>query len=152
MAVCGCCLPVEVPDSQLCEGWLVEGCDFEIVGMGCSTVQGVLGLVGLLGLTARCFAFPRLRDDVKREIDIEGAKSRMGWDSTAGGVIGVHVRRGDSCHTSLRAMKCVGVREHVGRVRLMASRYKVSRVFVATDSPGVLEDMQARASPMVSPT
>ena len=59
----------------------------------------------------------RLRTEIQDEIRIEEAQQRMGWNDGAqgGGVIGVHVRRGDSCHTSRRQGRCVRVEEHVRR-------------------------------------
>jgi len=72
----------------------------------------------------------RLNDKTKADIDLEGVKARIGFKKP---ILGLHFRKGDSCHTSWRKGKCVGVDEHLHELAAMADRYNIRRVFVATD-------------------
>ena len=84
----------------------------------------------------------QLRADVVGEMAVERVKESIGFLHP---IIGMHVRRGDSCHTSLRRNRCRSLRANLRGVEAMAARYNTSRVFLATDSPSVKEELEAMA-------
>mmetsp|Transcript_7633 Transcript_7633/g.25898 ORF Transcript_7633/g.25898 Transcript_7633/m.25898 type:complete len:542 (-) Transcript_7633:985-2610(-) len=62
-------------------------------------------------------------------------------------IIGLHVRHGDSCpkwedkHSHLPGAKCEKLERYVEEIREMKRRYGVTRVFVCTDDPAVIEQL-----------
>jgi hypothetical protein len=84
----------------------------------------------------------RIRSDVLHELAVEEVKKSIGFEHP---VIAMHVRRGDSCHTSLRRHRCRSLSANLRGVEAMAARYKTRRVFLATDSPDVKEELEALA-------
>uniref|UniRef100_A0A7S0EQH3 Alpha-(1,6)-fucosyltransferase N- and catalytic domain-containing protein n=1 Tax=Hanusia phi TaxID=3032 RepID=A0A7S0EQH3_9CRYP len=88
----------------------------------------------------------RLNEETRREVDLDNVKRSINYTHP---IIGLHVRRGDSCHTTLRRNKCVPLSRHLEHVRAMASRYNISKVFVATDDTQVVKEL-SRAEPQLS--
>jgi hypothetical protein len=65
-----------------------------------------------------------------------------------GGVLGVHIRRGDACHIPQgidHNQHCVATERYLEAIRNLLSRYShLKRVFVASNAgPGLLEDIRA---------
>ena len=84
----------------------------------------------------------RLNQRTKQEVDLASARRDIGYSKP---IIGLHVRRGDSCHTTLRRNKCVPLTRHLEAVLVMSARYNISKVFVATDDTSALEHLRAQA-------
>jgi hypothetical protein len=61
----------------------------------------------------------RLNDATSILMDLDRVKAKINYTNP---IIGVHVRRGDSCHTTSRRGKCVSIDEHVRHVEGMARR------------------------------
>ena len=73
---------------------------------------------------------------------ITGLKRRIGFKHP---IMGVHVRHGDSCHTTSRAGYCKGLQAYIPTLRLLAKRYNTSRVFLATDSQDIVSQSKKYA-------
>lgn len=74
------------------------------------------------------------------------------WDGAGGGVLGVHVRRGDSClHAAMSASRplCLPLEAYRASVAEMVARYSPAAVFLATDDPHAVESMRAAVAGMV---
>eukprot|EP00802_Teleaulax_amphioxeia_P004182 Tamp_04186.p1 GENE.Tamp_04186~~Tamp_04186.p1 ORF type:complete len:1115 (-),score=162.00 Tamp_04186:44-2914(-) len=84
----------------------------------------------------------RVRDDVLDELAVDEVKRKIGFQHP---IIAMHVRRGDSCYTSLRRNRCRSLIDNLRGVEAMAARYKTRRVFLATDSPSVKDELEALA-------
>ena len=84
----------------------------------------------------------RIRADIWQELAVDAVKQRIGFQHP---IIAMHVRRGDSCHTSLRRNRCRSLLANLHGVEVMAARYGTSRVFLATDSPAVKEELESLA-------
>jgi len=73
---------------------------------------------------------------------------RGGWEEGAGGIIGVHIRRGDACHTPVgiqHNQHCVPTLKYVEAIRNMRSKYPgMTRVFLSTNGGvSVVSEVQA---------
>ncbi|KAJ1476618.1 hypothetical protein T484DRAFT_1965230 [Baffinella frigidus] len=85
----------------------------------------------------------RFTPEMEKSLDLDAKMDAMGLKGQP--YIGVHVRRGDSCvkwKALFGATGCLGVEQHMSHVRLMAHRYSVWKVFVATDDPSILQQLQ----------
>ena len=81
----------------------------------------------------------RIRRDVLQELDIEAVKQSIGFEHP---VIAMHVRRGDSCHTSLRRHRCRSLTANLRGVEAMAGT-------LLSASLCVVELLQLRSSPIL---
>uniref|UniRef100_A0A061RIC3 Alpha-( )-fucosyltransferase n=1 Tax=Tetraselmis sp. GSL018 TaxID=582737 RepID=A0A061RIC3_9CHLO len=79
----------------------------------------------------------RANADTARSLQLEDLKRRIGFVRP---IIGVHVRHGDACHTTIRKGRCKGLAAYIPEIRLMSERYNTTRVFLATDDAGVIRD------------
>ena len=84
----------------------------------------------------------RVRGDILDELAVDQVKRKIGFQHP---IIAMHVRRGDSCYTSLRRNRCRSLIDNLRGVEAMAKRYKTRRVFLATDSPSVKGELEALA-------
>eukprot|EP00232_Nephroselmis_pyriformis_P022783 CAMPEP_0182862748 /NCGR_PEP_ID=MMETSP0034_2-20130328/6248_1 /TAXON_ID=156128 /ORGANISM="Nephroselmis pyriformis, Strain CCMP717" /LENGTH=537 /DNA_ID=CAMNT_0024994863 /DNA_START=107 /DNA_END=1717 /DNA_ORIENTATION=- len=77
-----------------------------------------------------------------RELNLEGLKKEIGYQHP---IIGLHARGGDGCRYGIRAalFKCRQLLDYLPDIRTMSSKYGTRRVFVATDSPGILKEAVA---------
>jgi len=66
---------------------------------------------------------------------IREAKNYLGWRSP---LIGMHVRRGDSCADWSRPAPCKSLSEYFRECRIMSEMYGTKSVFIATDSADVV--------------
>ena len=103
---------------------------------------------GLFWWTSQAAAFLLRPDDATLE-RVWRTMDALGWRSR-GPVLGVHVRRGDTClkggRDELRKHKgrvCDGLPAYVDRARRMISRYGYRAVYLATDDADVLANATA---------
>mmetsp|Transcript_35000 Transcript_35000/g.99196 ORF Transcript_35000/g.99196 Transcript_35000/m.99196 type:complete len:599 (-) Transcript_35000:199-1995(-) len=87
--------------------------------------------------TAMAAHLLRVNQDTSRALALVELKRRIGFRHP---IVGVHVRHGDACHTTLRKGRCKGLETYLPEIRLMARRYNTTRVYLATDDPAVVED------------
>ena len=85
----------------------------------------------------------RLSDRVQNAIQIEDVKQKIGFKHP---IMGLHIRHGDSCYTTNRAGRCKRVPEYLTAVKNMNQMYEISRVFVSTDDPLVIEELNELSS------
>lgn len=57
-------------------------------------------------------------------------------------VVGMHVRMGDACFDTFSPRKCLPLSDYLDALRKLRSVYGVTKVFVATDSQDVIEQLQ----------
>jgi len=73
------------------------------------------------------------------------AKASMGWpEEERRGILGVHVRRGDSClHAAMSASRplCMPTNLYLNAIATMVSKYEFTAIFLATDSKEAIEGM-----------
>uniref|UniRef100_A0A061RIG9 Alpha-( )-fucosyltransferase n=2 Tax=Tetraselmis sp. GSL018 TaxID=582737 RepID=A0A061RIG9_9CHLO len=74
----------------------------------------------------------------RQSLDLESLRAKIGLSKRS---IGVHVRRGDSCFLA-RAGYCKTFRDYIPAIETAAWRYNISRVFIATDSPSVITELE----------
>lgn len=80
---------------------------------------------------------------------IVAKKKRIGWDNAKrNGVIGLHVRLGDSCAPPFgrfheKGRTCDPLSAYMPSLRKMSSRYGIKNVYLATDSHEPLNDSKA---------
>ena len=99
--------------------------------------------------TASVAYLHRFNKATEDELDLEGTKARLGWErrqypnggsGSGGGVIGVHIRHGDACHTTSRKGHCMGFSKYLPDLRAMKAKYNVTAVFIATDDERVIAE------------
>ncbi|KAJ1470907.1 hypothetical protein T484DRAFT_1917060 [Baffinella frigidus] len=87
-----------------------------------------------------------LRPNAESEQRVRDAKNQLGWLHP---VIGVQVRRGDSCaHADSSSIRpgCQPVDAYLQHVHAMADRYQARTVFLATDDAAVVAEVEADAA------
>jgi len=73
-----------------------------------------------------------INEKTMEAIALSSVKARLNYTHP---IIGMHVRRGDSCHTTSRRGKCASIEEHVSHAQQLSERYGISKVFLASDDP-----------------
>ena len=68
--------------------------------------------------------------------DIPHLKRRISYHHP---IIGIHIRRGDSCHNNGRS--CFALNRYMEEALLFKARYGVSNIFVATDSSDIIQEI-----------
>lgn len=85
----------------------------------------------------------RLNQKTVEELNLHAVKESIGFKHP---IIGVHVRRGDACHTTGRKNRCRSFEEmYLPHIRTLSEKYGVNRVFLATDDDVFLRNV--RSSP-----
>ena len=85
----------------------------------------------------------RLNQKTIEELSLHRVKESIGFKHP---IIGVHVRRGDACHTTGRKNRCRSFEEtYLPHIRTLSEKYGVNRVFLATDDDVFLRNV--RSSP-----
>ena len=85
----------------------------------------------------------RLNQKTVEELNLRAVKESIGFKHP---IIGVHVRRGDACHTTGRKNRCRSFEEmYLPHIRTLSEKYGVNRVFLATDDDVFLRNV--RSSP-----
>ena len=85
----------------------------------------------------------RLNQKTVEELNLHAVKESIGFKHP---IIGVHVRRGDACHTTGRKNRCRSFGEmYLPHIRTLSEKYGVNRVFLATDDDVFLRNV--RSSP-----
>jgi len=113
------------------------------IGRLCSDVghfrrlpEGAYGAQGLLWWrTAMAAHLLRVNAPTAELLRLEARKAEIGFVHP---IIGVHVRHGDACHTTLRKGRCTELDAYLPEIRTMAARYNTTRVFLATDDASVV--------------
>jgi len=80
----------------------------------------------------------RLQPSVRESLALETAMEDIGFDHARERVIGWHVRL--NVQDVLRIGRGPTLQRHIHALRTVASRYGISRVFVATDDPAVIDN------------
>ena len=96
--------------------------------------------LGVLWWRAQLVGF-LLRPNAETEQRVRAAQNRLGW---APPVVGLQVRRGDSCeHAQSSAIRpgCQPVAAYLAHVRAMAARYGARTLFLATDDAAVVAEV-----------
>lgn len=91
-----------------------------------------------------------IRPSASLSASIRLVKASIGWSQGefggGGGVLGVHVRHGDACmHAQISNFRpeCIPFSAYVERIQEMRRMYGVSKIFVATDDPAVVDEARA---------
>jgi hypothetical protein len=82
----------------------------------------------------------RLNKKTIEELDLQRVKESIGFKHP---IIGVHVRRGDACHTTGRKNRCRSFENtYLPHIRTLSEKYGVNRVFLATDDDELLRKVK----------
>ena len=81
-----------------------------------------------------------LSERTQRAMGIDQLKRKIGYQHP---IMGLHIRHTDSCHTTKRAGRCKPFSAYMVEVELMRRLYGITRVFVATDDPDIIEEVKA---------
>ena len=82
----------------------------------------------------------RLNQKTVEELNLHAVKESIGFKHP---IIGVHVRRGDACHTTGRKNRCRSFEEmYLPHIRTLSEKYGVNRVFLATDDDVFLRNVR----------
>ena len=73
----------------------------------------------------------RLAEETKTLLALEELKEKIGFK---GPIIGVHVRHGDACHTTLRKGMCKGIGVYLPHLRTLSEKYGTKRGTVGVHS------------------
>eukprot|EP00899_Mesostigma_viride_P008453 jgi/Mesvir1/17609/Mv08836-RA.1 len=79
----------------------------------------------------------RVTEEVQGMLQLAALKQKMGYEHP---IIGVHVRHGDACHTTIRKGTCKGLAYYLPELRALASKYNTTRVYLATDDTAIIEE------------
>lgn len=83
----------------------------------------------------------RLNQKTIEELSLHRVKESIGFKHP---IIGVHVRRGDACHTTGRKNRCRSFEEtYLPHIRTLSEKYGVNRVFLATDDDALLRKVKS---------
>ena len=83
----------------------------------------------------------RLNKKTIEELDLQRVKENIGFKHP---IIGVHVRRGDACHTTGRKNRCRSFENtYLPHIRTLSEKYGVNRVFLATDDDELLRKVKS---------
>ena len=104
--------------------------------------KGPFGGKGLFWFrSAMVMHIMRLSEETHAALALEQLKRRIGWGD--GPIIGVHVRHGDACHTTLRKGMCKGIGVYLPHIRLLSEKYGTRRVYLATDDAAVIKSVSS---------
>ena len=83
----------------------------------------------------------RLNPQTRIALDLETIKMKIGFVKP---IIGVHIRRGDACHTTKRKNRCRSFEQtYLPHIKTLSEKYGISRVFLATDDEAILEQIKS---------
>ena len=82
----------------------------------------------------------RLAEETKTLLALEELKEKIGFK---GPIIGVHVRHGDACHTTLRKGMCKGIGVYLPHLRMLSEKYGTKRGTVQTASTHTPRNLHA---------
>uniref|UniRef100_A0A7S0N6K9 Alpha-(1,6)-fucosyltransferase N- and catalytic domain-containing protein n=1 Tax=Pyramimonas obovata TaxID=1411642 RepID=A0A7S0N6K9_9CHLO len=84
----------------------------------------------------------RVNEATAAELNLAELKASIGFQHP---IIGVHVRHGDSCHTTTRKGTCVGLAHYLPHIQALAEKYNTTRVYLATDDAAVVREAAANS-------
>jgi|AntAceMinimDraft_11_1070367.scaffolds.fasta_scaffold48389_1 hypothetical protein len=103
--------------------------------------SGAFGKKGLFWLrSAMVMHVMRLTKETQALLALDQLKERIGFK---GPIIGVHVRHGDACHTTLRKGMCKGIGVYLPHLRTLSEKYGTRRVYIATDDAAVIKSLSS---------
>jgi len=78
----------------------------------------------------------RLNAHTEKRLNLNSIKQKIGFKKP---LIGVHIRRGDACHTTGRKNRCRSFEEqYLPHIKTLSEKYGITRVFLATDDSKML--------------